>query len=333
MSLLVSIIIPAFNVNHFIKKTLESCINQTYVNLEIIVIDDGSTDGTSEKIEEYKKKDSRIKHIKQENRGLAYSRKVGVSLAKGDYIYHLDGDDYIDIDVINEYLQCINKFNIDIVVGKLNRVDENGNILSKLNGDFEGIVSKSDYIIEGYNQLGFNLAGKLIKRSLYFNDVNIHDNIIVGEDFFSIIRLVSFCKSIYVLNDHSYNYVLRSDSIMSKAGIDYDRIFRFIGWLDESLKLVNKRYELKALTAFRKHLIIDVMRCYNQVNIDNKSILFDILNKQFITSEYRKNKSKDLIIYLSATIFKFSPWFGSKTYQLLNYISVKFNALCYRLNR
>lgn len=103
---LVSIIIPAYNVESYISTCLDSVINQTYQQLEIIVINDGSTDKTLERIQEFAHSDKRIKLINQENHGLSAVRNLGLQLATGDYIMYVDSDDWLDFDTVE---CCVNK--------------------------------------------------------------------------------------------------------------------------------------------------------------------------------------------------------------------------------
>lgn len=123
----ISVIIPAYNVEKTIGKCLDSVIRQTYVNLEIIVVNDGSTDATGTLIDQYKEKDARIKVIQHaNNQGLFLARMTGIKAASGDYIGFVDSDDYISLDYYRALLYEAEKTKADIVVGKLVQEDESG---------------------------------------------------------------------------------------------------------------------------------------------------------------------------------------------------------------
>ena len=92
---IISIIVPIYNTRRYIDKCVESIVNQTYKNIEIILVDDGSTDGSDKKCDEWKEKDKRIKVIHKENEGASSARNVGIENAKGKYIAFIDSDDYI----------------------------------------------------------------------------------------------------------------------------------------------------------------------------------------------------------------------------------------------
>lgn len=114
---LASVVIPAYNVEKYIEECLNSIINQTYKNLEIIIIDDGSKDKTRDIIQKFQKQDGRIKFIKSEkNLGVSATRNKGIDNTNGKYLYFIDSDDFIDLDFIEHFVKSAEKYNADIVV-------------------------------------------------------------------------------------------------------------------------------------------------------------------------------------------------------------------------
>lgn len=108
MSALVSVIIPVYNLENYIENCLNSIISQTYKNLEILCIDDGSTDKSADKIKSMAEKDERIKYIYQENAGVSAARNKGLDVFTGDYVMFVDGDDYIHPQMVEILYDCIN---------------------------------------------------------------------------------------------------------------------------------------------------------------------------------------------------------------------------------
>ena len=106
----VSIIVPIYNVENFLEKSINSLINQTYYDIEIILIDDGSTDRSSKIIDEYAIKDSRIIAIHKKNTGVSDTRNVGLSKVSGKYITFIDADDYVEKDYIEEVMKVLKKY-------------------------------------------------------------------------------------------------------------------------------------------------------------------------------------------------------------------------------
>lgn len=130
MESLVSIIIPVFNTEKYLSTCVNSVIQQTYKNLEIILIDDGSTDRSGVICDQYAEADKRIKVIHKDNEGLGLSRNVGIRFCKGEYLMFLDSDDYIDPDMIKEMLRICQKYQADLCITGFYRVSEDGSVIA-----------------------------------------------------------------------------------------------------------------------------------------------------------------------------------------------------------
>ena len=130
MEPLISLCIASYNNALYLERMIQSAINQTYNNLEILIVDDGSTDNTSKIINKYIKV-KKIIYIQKENGGLSSSRQLALKNAKGKYICFVDADDYLSKDYISHLYKCIKKHNSDICVCGTKFIDENGNELQK----------------------------------------------------------------------------------------------------------------------------------------------------------------------------------------------------------
>ena len=113
---LISIIVPVYNVESYLKKCLESIINQTYKNIEIILIDDGSTDSSGKICDDYANKDKRIKVIHKQNGGVSDARNTALDICRGDYIGFIDSDDYIELDMYETLLKFLLNNNLDVAM-------------------------------------------------------------------------------------------------------------------------------------------------------------------------------------------------------------------------
>lgn len=141
----ISIIIPAYNVEAYIEKCINSVINQTYDDIEVIIINDGSTDNTAEIIEKYSKIDNRIKIVNKYNSGVSDSRNVGIEMFTGDYVFFLDSDDWVEKDYIIKAVDVLEKNNIDILFNGW-VIDTNGVTVCKY--DFEkNVINLMEYIL------------------------------------------------------------------------------------------------------------------------------------------------------------------------------------------
>ena len=130
-STLVSVIIPVFNVEKYLSSCVNSVLNQSYTNLEIILVDDGSTDNSGSLCDEFQKRDDRVKVYHKPNEGLGYTRNFGIDHASGKYIMLLDSDDYIELEMIQRMYDRAIENSADLVVEGYVKVSESGDILFK----------------------------------------------------------------------------------------------------------------------------------------------------------------------------------------------------------
>lgn len=160
---LLSIIVPVYNVKSYLKKCVESIINQTYTNLQIILVDDGSTDGSQDICDEFAQRDSRIVVIHKENGGLSTARNVGMDRAKGAYIAFVDSDDWLEPNMYEALISQLEKHEADIVACSFYECkgDE-----KKAVGDSKNIrVIDTEEIFINKNQLRFLVWNKVFRRS------------------------------------------------------------------------------------------------------------------------------------------------------------------------
>ena len=230
---LISIIVPVYNIEQYIEKCILSIINQTYNNLQIILVDDGSTDCSGQICDVYMEKDQRIQVIHQKNAGLVCARKAGLKKAEGEFIGFVDGDDYIDPNMYFEMLQDMLLNDVDFVhTGYL----EERNSSVKLRADFESGVydignAKIDflreYILEASSDksLSYSIWSKLFKRELIERCYQkVPNEQSYGEDLLTLVFCIFECNRIYLKKKAYYHYIYRNDSMTN------------MGWLPVALK-------------------------------------------------------------------------------------------------
>lgn len=217
MNELISVVVPVYNVEKYLKRCIESILNQTYKNLEIILVDDGSKDKSGQICDEYSKKDERIKVIHKENGGLSDARNVGVENGLGKYICFIDSDDYIDVKFLENLYLIIKKYNADISVCCYKIVYENSNYLKiEERREFkEEIWNKEQSYKELllFGKLENYIWNKLFKKSL-FNGI-CFPNGKKMEDIGTTYLLLDKAKKIVKTNYVGYFYMQRKGSIMS----------------------------------------------------------------------------------------------------------------------
>ena len=182
MEKLISVIVPVYNVEEYVEKCVLSIINQTYKNLEIILVDDGSTDNSGKICDEIAIKDNRIKVIHKKNGGLSDARNVGIDIAKGDYLGFVDSDDYIDYNMYEELFDVIKCHDVDIVYSNFQTEYLDGRIegCGKNSGQIY-IRSSLDVLRDMmWDKLNCSSCTKLFKRTVFseykFPENNIYED-------------------------------------------------------------------------------------------------------------------------------------------------------------
>lgn len=215
---LVTIIIPVYNVERYLKRCVESVIHQTYNNLEIILVDDGSTDDCSNICDEYKKLDSRIKVFHKKNGGLSDARNYGLDNMSGDFVYFLDSDDYISVDAIECLMESQKTNNSDIVIGNSVIVDENDNISEwscALND--ENFLTKE--LLDRKKVPGkYVIACNKLYRITVFNNIRFPKSLI-HEDEYILSDIVRNSKNTSTISRVTYYYFQRTNGIMKSKSI------------------------------------------------------------------------------------------------------------------
>lgn len=214
---LISVIVPVYKVELYLDRCVQSIVNQTYQNLEIILVDDGSPDNCPAMCDAWAEKDSRVRVIHKENGGVASARNVGIENTRGGYICFVDSDDWIDPPMIAELVSCAIEYDTDIT-GMLYRiVYVNGNTVDvNLGADTPACVFSKNCLktfFELYS-VGCNACMKLYRKQLIENnDIRFYDLLIAEDALFSY-ETMKHAKS-FVLNTkaHCYNYRQHSESI------------------------------------------------------------------------------------------------------------------------
>lgn len=206
---LVSIIIPVYNSELFLKRCLDSVINQTYKNLEIIIVEDGSSDNSLSICKKYKKLDNRIKVLLNgTNKGMAFSRNKALDNATGKYITYIDSDDYVELDYIETLYNLIKEDDYDVsICGHIDMKHEKKYILNQEKA-FKLLITDENFCISCW--------GKLFKRYL-LSGVKFYD--VQCEDRAFSYKVFSKIKKAIYLNVSKYNYCIRKDSY---SFMDYD---------------------------------------------------------------------------------------------------------------
>lgn len=317
MNQLISVIVPVYNNAPFLPRCINSLINQTYKNIEIILVDDGSNDNSLSVCKEWAQKDNRITVYHQEYLGVSEARNKGLELAKGEYIIFLDGDDEAHPDYVQKLYVTLIENDLDIAVGCLLRI-RNGQPINK----FE--VTDNIQIFDGKNiqmktfernrYFYMVVCGKLFKKELYDGLKFPKDRI--NEDESLIYQLYWKSKRIGVIDDYLYFYHYNSNSITEKK---YN-IHHLDGFymLEEKFAFYKNHgldsFANKTASEYFSQMSMVLTRKKNEI-VDYKATMkkakeFYIKDRKEILQKAQLPKSKRLFILLSYISFKFVKLFG-----------------------
>lgn len=232
---LISIIVPVYNVENYIEQCLDSLINQTYKNLEIVIVNDGSTDSSGEFCEQYAEADKRIKYHYQKNNGVALARNVGLDIADGEYVCFVDPDDYCEFGMLEKLYELIVKYDADVACCRWKKIKKE--IFSGVGGyEFakkENVLTNLEMVEMYTKSMDWPVWNKLYKKEL-IKSIKFPE-IRYGEDFFTVFRWLYNASKIVYIQDSLYNYrIMRKGSntsnrnnILLKISCDLNQLQQF----------------------------------------------------------------------------------------------------------
>ena len=208
----VSIIVPIYKVEDYIRECIDSILAQTYPDFELILVDDGSPDSCGRICDDYAKRDNRIKVVHKVNGGLTSARNAGLEVAKGEWIMHVDGDDWIEPDMIESLIEAAQITGADMVFGDFMKYGPSAGYNKLPTWSSDKKKSMTNYIA----YVMTTIWGSIAKRSLYADhSLKSPEDISYCEDFHLIVRLCHFAKKVVNVHRPFYHYRYRPTSIMS----------------------------------------------------------------------------------------------------------------------
>lgn len=223
--MIVSVIIPVYNVEKYIEKCVTSVLEQTFDDFEIIVVIDGSTDGSEAKARKLQEENpEKIIIINQENRGLGGARNTGIINARGEYLLFVDSDDYIEKNLLADAVETLKSENSDVVIFDFDYVDESGELLKRESAVPMGNAEFA--VMPGVLTASPCVWNKLYKKTLFTENGIFYPDRLWFEDLATTPRILSETAKISYLAKPYYNYVQRSDSIMADSKKSAARLAR-----------------------------------------------------------------------------------------------------------
>lgn len=308
---LVTVVLPIYNVEKYLNRCVESVVNQTYSNIEILLIDDGSTDNCSRMCDEWAKKDGRIKVIHKENQGLGMARNTGIDNAEGEYICFFDSDDFIAPETVEEAYKKVVSDKADICQFGVNFADESGAVsdsfVSPLGYDlYSGEKLRNFFLPEfiapdpkGSGERMFYMSPCLMLYSMeLINKVNwrfVSERDIISEDVYSLLLLFRYVEKVTVIPAAYYFYCRNEQSLSRKYVPDrFEKIRNFynetkalcerLGYDDEIIHRVSKPYLAFTISAMKQESVAD------RSQKENRQKLKELINDSTLQAVLRANK-------------------------------------------
>ncbi|MCL2074438.1 MAG: glycosyltransferase [Marinilabiliaceae bacterium] len=262
MQPLLTVIVPCYNVEKQIDKSIDSIVNQTYTNLEILLINDGSCDNTGNICDLWQQRDNRIKVIHKQNEGLAFARKTGIENTTAQFVTFLDADDWIDLNMYSDLMNALLTTNSDIAQGGICYAHEDGQIVHSHNNTnnpktyeivdrIQGVLT----ILEDKNS-NSSFGTKIYKKHL-FNDIEFPKARGFAEDYISHYLFHKISQSVYIQYDYYY-YLQRNDSIIRNKSLSAEmkKISDFSDAYCDRYSFTAKYPEYKEALPFVKYMTI-----------------------------------------------------------------------------
>ncbi len=320
---LVTVILPIYNVEKYLDRCINSVVNQTYRNLEILLIDDGSTDACPQMCDEWAARDARIRVIHKENQGLGFARNTGIENANGEYVCFFDSDDYIEATTVEKAYSRADEENADIVSFGLYFVDENGEVTGRFACPL-GEVSYADnevtdfYFPEliapdpnGSGQKNFYMSPCLMLYSLKLIRENnwkfVSEREIISEDVYSLLGLFKYVKKVAVIPEAFYYYCSNNGSL--SRSYRSDRTEKLNYFYEEAKKLCEKmKYDEEIIHRVSKPYLSFMISALKQESIasnskkENKIRIKKLINDKTLQDVLKANK-KDRVSLTRRILF------------------------------
>lgn len=313
----VSVIIPFYNVEHYINECIDSVINQTLTDIEIICIDDGSNDNSLNLVKEYS--DSRIKIITQKNKGLSVSRNVGMEHATGEYITFLDSDDYLRLDALEKLYNVCKENSLDIVLTKIiNFYDDNREEYNEDYFDMKFLKDACGDNVFNYKDvydtvLNISVTGpsKLYRRD-FIKNIRFHENLIFEDNPF-FIEAIFKAERVYFYDEYIYWRRIRRDSITNSNFSSFPDLIEIYNIIYDLLKDLGVYEDFKD-KIFKKKFT-NIYTRFIEVTDEYKQDFFDKIQVDFPKSLKNLEKDKDFDKFNPRAKFILYAGINSDTYQ------------------
>ena len=287
----VSVIVPVYNVESKISKCIESIVNQTYDNLEIILINDGSNDRSGDICKSYEEKDSRIIAVDKKNEGVSKTRNLGIDMSTGKYLMFVDSDDTIPEDAVEILYKPIKECSVEYSAGNVKHIKNGRQIFDYAEKQLKDIVT-DDFSEIGksiYFNQGYSIAKLYNSQIIKTNNIRFNAKYSLGEDSLFVKQYLAHIKSISVTNKFVYEYI--HEDTKSLSGKYVENIKEIYSELYDANKRLKDRYG--DVTNYSPKVIAvstaEINNIYkNRSPYKNKKDRIDFINERIKSGEFKK---------------------------------------------
>ncbi len=314
---LISVIIPVYNKEKYLCKCLDSVLAQTYGNIEVLLVDDASSDKSRDICDEYAKKDRRISVVHlEENRGVSHARNVGLDRAKGEFFCFVDADDYTKKDMLRRLYDNLKENQADVSICAVDyigfgaytdkRLEKNDNIVLSGEEAISCMIKRQFF--------GWGPCGKIYTRRKAMH-CHFHEKVYCGEDILFLCHLFQYTQRVSVFSDKLYCYIYRNDSV-TKGGFHKRQYSESLVYEFLCRKLGEKQPELlplleQKILAINVRLAVNSVECgevkgrklYGYLKRFRRNICRHLNRRSLALFEYRKIAAETVLLYISAEVF------------------------------
>lgn len=302
-----SFIVPVYNTEKYLKKCLDSILNQTFKDFEVIVINDGSTDNSLNIIKEYSLKDKRIRYYDRTNVGLSETRNFGVSICNGKYITFVDSDDYIE----KELLEKISKINSEVIRIQLCTEDENNKLINNYEEeDFKNLSGEEAFNIVMNYKFVETACVYFFEKNFYLKNNFKFEKGKYHEDFGLIPLIIIKANNVTSINYIGYHYIQRNGSIMNndiynkQRKKSYDTLFHFINAKNKIKTNLYKNINATNMMSFMANSTI--LKARNLKKDDYKNYVKELKNNNvfdYVLTNTLIRKIKKIIMKVNLKLY------------------------------
>lgn len=330
--MLISVIVPIYKVERYLNKCVDSILNQTFTDFELILVDDGSPDNCGRICDEYAEKDNRIHVIHKENGGLSDARNAGLNYATGEYIVFVDSDDFIEPDLLEKAYSTIVK-GYDIVSFGFNVIGVDGSISAIIHPEvgkelrFEKQADYLEFILKIFMnwRVGWEAWSRIYRRDIIEKyELRFEDNSrIFAEDMYFNFCYIVHTKTMYAMKDCLYNYLRRNDSIMGKD-IKKSNLNRFNelakAVLEHYKKYPDLDYLCEHFSAIYYMIIYHEMKVYYKKETFDCNEYRDLFDKEIVDKDFMRMNLKSLKKEKNLMYLNFPKGILLRIYNNINYV-------------